>query len=88
MIALAQGHSSEIEGHLLVDGRQYPLARLGPEAIGLRIPQALSPSHAEIVLSIDGCVNRTPVYLHAGSSASSPFIPYRKIEDAAPEEAS
>jgi hypothetical protein len=85
MIAPANGYSSEIEGHLLVGERKYPLARLGPEAIGLHCPLELSPSNAEIVLSIDGRVNRMQVYLPEGSSLSSPFIPYRKSEDAAPK---
>lgn len=85
MIAPANGYSSEIEGHLLVGERQYPLARLGPDAIGLRIPMALSPSNAEIVLSIDGRVNRTRVFLPEGSSITSPFIAYRKLDDTATE---
>ena len=84
MIAPANGYSSEIEGHLLVGERQYSLARLGPEAIGLHVPLALSPSNAEIVLSIDGRVNRMRVYLLEGSSAS-PFISYRKLDEAASE---
>ncbi|MCE9527141.1 MAG: hypothetical protein K8R36_13930 [Planctomycetales bacterium] len=81
MIAPASGYSSEIQGHLLVGELQYPLARLGPEAIGLRSPLTLSPSNAEIVLTIDGCVNRMRVFLPEGSSASSPFIPYRKLDE-------
>lgn len=85
MIAPANGYSSEIEGHLLVEERQYPLARLGPETIGLRTPLTFSPGNAEIVLSIDGRVNRMRVFLPEGSSAASLFIPYRKLEDAAPE---
>lgn len=81
MIAPANGYSSEIEGHLLVGEQKYPLARLGPEAIGLRSPLTISPGNAEIVLTIDGRVNRMRVFLPEGSSLSSPFIPYRKLDE-------
>ncbi len=48
----------------------------------------LSPRPAEVLLSIDGAESRMRVFLPEGSSASSPFIAYRKLEEDAPPNAS
>jgi len=77
--------STDVNGCLVVDGVRHPLWQIGPDRLMLRQTVAFSPSPAELLLSIDSSVNRMQVYLPEGSSVASPFIPYRKLEDAAPK---
>jgi hypothetical protein len=85
MIAPARSLSTDVDGWVIVEGARHPLWQIGPDRLMLRQPSVLSPGQAEVLLSIDGTESRMRVFLPEGSSASSPFITYRKLEDAAPE---
>lgn len=85
MIAPANALSTDVDGWVIVDGVRHPLWQIGPDRLMLQRAIAFSPRQAEVLLSIDGAENRMRVFLPEGSSAASPFIPYRKLEDASPE---
>lgn len=68
------GHSSDVRMHLIVNGDTIPLAQLGPDMVILDAPIELPPTDAEIVLSIDGRVDRWPVGLVEGASLDSKVI--------------
>lgn len=81
MIAPAKNMSTDIDGWVIVDDVRYPLWQIGPDRLMLQEPIAFSPRSAEVMLSVDGVENRMRVFLPEGSSASSPFIPYRKLDE-------
>lgn len=77
MIAPVNGYSCEIHGYLEVASKQYPIARVDSKVVGLKSSVDLPPSEAEIVMFYDGEMDRTPVLLPEGSSASWRTIPYQ-----------
>lgn len=86
MIAPAESLSTDVDGWVIIEGVRHPLWQIGPERLMLRQSIDFPPRRAEVLLSIDGRVNRMRVYLPNGSSASSPFIAYRKLEDVPAEQ--
>ena len=82
MIAPAKSLSTDVDGWVIVEGERHPLWQIGPDRLMLRQAIDCSPRQAEVMLSIDGAENRMRVFLPDGSSASSPFIAYRKLDEA------
>jgi hypothetical protein len=54
----ASGHSSYVDLALLLDGKSYSLAQIGPDFVRLREPIELTPCEAEVVMKIDGVERR------------------------------
>jgi hypothetical protein len=81
MIAPAKSLSTDVDGWVIVDEVRHPLWQIGPDRLMLRQAIDFSPRQAEVMLSIDGAENRMRVFLPEGSSASSPFIVYRKLDE-------
>jgi hypothetical protein len=62
------GYSSEVQLFLIVEGRSYSLAQIGPDFVTLREPAELPPAEAEVVMIIDGREqNRWAVTLEHGA---------------------
>ncbi|MGI8981955.1 MAG: hypothetical protein ACR2FY_22210 [Pirellulaceae bacterium] len=85
MIAPAESLSTDVDGWVIIEDVRHPLWQIGPDRLMLRQPIAFSPRPAEVLLSIDGVENRMRVFFSEGSSISSPFIAYRKLDDTATE---
>ena len=79
MIAPTIPHPADVQGHLQVGTRKFPLSRMSPLALGLRQPVDLPPTEAMIVLTFDDDEQWTRVVLDEGSSATSASVPYRKV---------
>jgi len=58
------GHSSQVRLALLVDGREFGLAEVGPNWVTLRDPETLETGPATIKMTVDGSVTTMPVTLH------------------------
>ncbi len=84
MIAPAENSSTDVAGWVIIEGVRHALWQIGPDRLMLRQSVDFSPRTAEVVLSIDGVEKRMPVFLHAGSSLTAPFVPYRKLADIPP----
>ncbi len=84
MIAPAESLSTDVDGWVFIEGVRHPLWQIGPDRLMLRRSIDSAPQPAEVLLSIDGAENRMRVFLPEGSSVSSPFIAYRKLDDIAP----
>lgn len=63
------GYSADVQMRLYVNGHEFNVAQLGPEFIILRVPSDQPAGAAEMSLSIDGRVERWPIYLPNGISA-------------------
>ena len=61
-------HSADVRMHLRLNGRDLPIAQLGPDFLILRQAVAHPPANAEIFMSIDGNERHWPVHLRDGLS--------------------
>jgi hypothetical protein len=50
----AAGYSSDVQLFLVIEGRSYALAQIGPDFVTLREPVDLPSDEAEVVMMIDG----------------------------------
>lgn len=67
-------YSADVRIILHLDGRDLPIGQLGPDFIIMDDEDThLPPTNAEISLSIDGNVERWPVYLPEGISPERPL---------------
>ena len=73
------GYSAQFDGYLVVGDQSFPLARLGPNSLGLAEPVNLPPADGEIVLVIDGFEQRTRIRLDDGVTAELDEVAYRAI---------
>ncbi|HEX2100962.1 MAG TPA: hypothetical protein VHF69_09875 [Candidatus Synoicihabitans sp.] len=55
---------------LIVGSKNLAVAKVGPDFIVLKEPAHLKPSHAELVVEIDGIEDRSSIFLPDGVSAS------------------
>jgi hypothetical protein len=60
---MAAGYSADVQLFLIVDGRTYALAQIGPDFVTLREPAELPTADAEVVMVVDGRENRWAVTL-------------------------
>jgi hypothetical protein len=65
------GYSSEVELHLLVDGRRLEVAQVGKDFLILREPAAVPSGHAELIITIDGNEQVHHVILSANDPATA-----------------
>ena len=62
------GYSSNVQLRLIIAGREYPLAQIGPDFVMLREPADLPSCDAEVVMMIDGHESRWPITLQHGAT--------------------
>ncbi len=79
-IAEKPGHSAKVDLQLHVDGLVLSLAQVGPELCVLTNPAALPTGIAEIVVTIDGQVQRRTVELLPHTMSKNCRIPIRSAE--------
>lgn len=79
MIAPTIRQPADVQGHLQVGKRKFPLSCISALALGLRQPVDLPPTEAMIVLTFDDDEQWTRVLLDEGSSATSASVPYRTV---------
>jgi hypothetical protein len=66
------GHSSRVKLRLHVEGRELPLAKVGPDSLWLRQPVAIPASTiGKIVVQIDDSIHSRSVCLFEGASAEN-----------------
>jgi hypothetical protein len=81
MIAANQksnGYSAVVEMELRVNGHVFRIGQLAPDFIILRDAVDLPPSQGEITVSIDGHINRWPVWLPEGASPAKVRCPIQR----------
>jgi hypothetical protein len=64
------GYSSDVQLRLIVAGREYALAQIGPDFVMLREPANLPSGDAEVVMMIDGRERRWAVTLEHGANGA------------------
>ena len=64
---------------LILDGVSHSIGQLGPDFLILENPFNAPPSRAEIVMEIDGHVDRWEVFLSKGVSPSLRRIPIDSV---------
>jgi hypothetical protein len=79
MLAPVDRYSCDIYGYLEVEGRQFSIARLNGDIVGLRELADMPPGPATIVMFYDGEMKRTPVLLPAGISSTRPKTSYARV---------
>lgn len=78
-IANPEGHSATVDLQLHIDGQVFPLAQVAPEYCVLTKPTTLPPGRAEIVVIIDGHVQRSSVELAATPSATERRVALKRL---------
>jgi len=74
----ADGYSAHVEGHLIVRGKRYRVAKTNDRTFVLADPCELEPgAEGEIVVTIDGEAFSRLIVLPGGVTSSEPFVPYR-----------
>ncbi len=79
-IAEKPGHSATVEIQLKVNGQMLSLAEVGPKFCVLAEPTDLPTGNAEIVVTIDGHVQRRAVELLPHASGEDCRIPLRSAD--------
>lgn len=71
------GHSATVKLRLIVGDREYALARVGPDEVGLREScEPVPATNGIIVVSVDGVENRREVFLPNGVGADGQRVVY------------
>ena len=65
-IALEIGHSAQVTLELVIGDRRIPLVQAAHDFAIVAEPTAFSPCDGEIVMTVDGQIDRMPVHLPSG----------------------
>lgn len=77
---VTSGHSAIVEMTLIIGGVLHRIGQLGPDFLILENPFTAPPSKAEIVMDVDGHVDRWEVFLAKGVSPSLRRVPFDSVE--------
>jgi hypothetical protein len=83
MITLRPMYSTTVRLELRVEGRAYPVAKIGPGYIVFRGSVELPPCRGEMMMEVDGEVERWDVVLKHGATPIDFKTPVVKLADAA-----
>lgn len=81
----SNGQSASVAGSLEVNGDLFRLAQVGPAFCILRNPKPHVAGAARLVISIDGQIETTDIYLPDGISAENREVRY-ELREVAPHE--
>lgn len=70
-MATQGGHSADVKMRLLVSGRSFPVAQMGPDFVLLESPVNHPPAHASVELQVDQSKRSWNVLLPHGISADT-----------------
>ncbi len=70
-MATQGGHSADVKMRLLVSGRSFPVAQMGPDFVLLESPVNHPPAHASVELQVDQSKRSWNVLLPNGISADT-----------------
>jgi hypothetical protein len=76
MLTSSGGYSADVDLQLVLQGKSFPLAQVGPTFCILREAMEFEPTAGEIVIVVDGDAKRVPAYFPQGGTASDPRVPY------------
>ena len=76
-IAKDNGYSATVTAELHVGGRVFELAQVGPDHCILRSPQEIAAEQAEIVVTVDGHVQRRSVELIQPISSETTLVRFQ-----------
>lgn len=76
MLTTTGGYSAEVDLQLVLQGKSFPLAQVGPTFCILREAMEFEPTTGEIVIVVDGDAKRISVNFPKGGSASDTLVPY------------
>jgi hypothetical protein len=77
---VTSGHSAKVQMTLIIGGISHQIGQLGPDFIILANPFTAPPSKAEIVMDVDGHVDRWEVFLSKGVSPNLRRVPINPFE--------
>ncbi len=65
------GYSSEVEIHLIIEGRRLPVSHIESESLILRTNEIVPNGHAQISISVDGREEIHDVIIHSSNPEAS-----------------
>ena len=73
------GYSSEVEIELVINGKSFDIAQVGPEWCVVNNPVDLLPCSGEMIVQIDGRPHRRIVHLNDGMSRDSNELQFSAV---------
>ena len=72
--------SADVQLSLRMENTIYPLHKVSPTRVVVRKPVDLPIGYADVIVSVDGKSQVSPVYLPNGASALSPLVQLEAVE--------
>ena len=71
------GHSSDVEIYLLIDGKRFEVAQIADGTLILRDTHEIPPgTSAILVIKVDGHEEREEIFLRSGATSREELVPF------------